>query len=173
MEIRQYDVYIDGVRLPEYFLPDADTQMWQRNDFTFEGCVQRTGAVTDPIFGEIVDSSDVFDPDIPGFAGLFRQLSFRLGWCAEQGVGIRVRSSGGPIQWQVHGAGNEMHEVTDHLWRKLRWGCRYVLHGENFGEPRQMTVEVRRCRPPLAELGRSALNRTRAPRQLARPRWSS
>ena len=71
-----------------------------------------------------------------------------------------------------------MHEVTDNVWREhLAWGCRYVLRGDAFDEdvfdePRQMTVEVRRCRVPLGELGRSALNRTRAPRQVVRP-WSS
>jgi hypothetical protein len=172
MEIRQYDIYIDGLRLPEYFFPDADTQMWERNDFTFAGCVERSDAAHD-LFGDVVDDSELFDPDVPNFARLMRKLSFRLGWCGEQGVAVRVCSRGGPIQWQVYGAGNEMHEVTDNVWRKLRWGCTYVLHGDNFGEPRQMTVEVQRCRPPLAELRRSAFNRTRPPRQLARHRRSS
>lgn len=172
MEIRRYDIYIDGLRLPEYFFPDADTQMWERNDFTFRGCVERSNAEHD-FLGVIEHDSDLFDPDIPNFARLMRKLSFRLGHCTEQGTAVRVCSTGGPIQWQVYGAGNEMHEVTDNVWRKLRWGCRYVLHGDTFGEPRQMTVEVRRCRPSLAELRSSALNRTRAPRQVLRPRWSS
>ena len=172
MEIRQYDIYIDGVRLPEYFFPDADTQLWQRNDFTFLGLVVRTNAEHD-VFGDLLNDSDLFDPGIPDFACLMSKLSFQLERCAEQGVAVRVCSRGAPIHWEVYGAGNEMSEVTDNVWLTLTWGCRYVLHGDTFDEPRQMTVEVRRCRPPLAELRRSALNRTRAPRQLARSRWSS
>ena len=172
MEIRQYDLYIDGVRLPPWFLPDADTQLWQRNDFTFNGCVERTNAEHD-VFGELVNDGDRFDPGVPEFARLMHKLSFRLRWSSAQGVCVSFTANRAPVQWEVYGAGNEMHELASFRWQELAWGRRYVLHGENFGEPRQMTVEVRRCRVPLGELRSSALNRTRAPRQLARPRWSS
>jgi len=174
MEFRQYDLYIDGVRLPEYFLPDEDTHMWETNNFTFNRCVERTGAVTDEIFGDVVYASDVFDPEIPGFARLGgRALSFRLEFSSRQGVGVRVCSRNGPIEWEVHGAGNERQELAHNAWREMAWGCQYVLHGDVGGSARQMTVEVRRCRVPLDELRSSLMNRTPAPRLPVRPRWSS
>jgi hypothetical protein len=112
MEIRQYDIYIDGVRLTEYFLPDADTQLFKRNDFTFDSCVERTGAMRDEIFGDIFHSSDVFDPDIPDFHfARFgrRRMSFRLQTSTEQNVGVKlmIKRNSGPVEWRVDGVGNE------------------------------------------------------------------
>ena len=97
MEIRQYDIYIDGVRLPEYFFPDEDTQLGVRNRFTFRGCVERTGAEHD-VFGDLENWWETFDPNIPHFASLLRTISFRLRWSAEQDVGLRICLTGGPIQ---------------------------------------------------------------------------
>jgi hypothetical protein len=178
MEIRQYDIYIDGVRLPEHFLPDADTQLFERNDFTFDSCVERTGALRDEIFGDIVYSSEVFDPEIPGlhFARFGRRrMSFRLQTSAEQGVGVKLmlKRNSGPAEWRVDGVGNESLEFRYNAWHELAWGCRYLFTGTLDGENRRMTVEVRRCRVPLGELRSSLTNRTPAPRQLVRPRWSS
>ena len=178
MQIRQYDIYIDGVRLPDYFLPDVDTQLMERNDFTFDSCVERTGAMRDEIFGDIFHSSDVFDPDMPGFHFADfgrRRMSFRLHTSAEQGVGVKlmIKRNGGPVEWRVDGVGNENLEFRYNAWHELAWGCRYLFTGTLDGENRRMTVEVRRRRVPLGELRSSLLNRPPAPRVPVRPRWSS
>jgi len=154
MPVRRFDLYIDGVRLPSYFLSDGDTQLGVRNDLLFVGRVQR-------FFGD----EDPFDPDVhPGewfapaiherFAALGRLLSFRLRPSRAQGVAVKVGHSG-VVRWREIGD-PVFREVRDR-WSELRWDTTYVLCTAE-GLHTQMTVEVRR-RAPLRAMG-SVLNRS-------------
>jgi hypothetical protein len=89
------------------------------------------------------------------------------------GVKLMIKRNSGPVEWRVDGVGNENLEFRYNDWHELAWGCRYLFTGTLVGETRQLTVEVRRRRVPLGELRSSLTNRTPAPRQLVRPRWSS
>ena len=174
MDIRQFDLYIDGVRLPGWFMPDSDTQFGVRSDFEFwDGSVERFGAETN-VFGELVWSTDQFTPGIAGFSRLDRVLSFRL-HPSDEGVSVRLGSMGDRLRLQAHGAGNAIVEFGHDAWWDLEWGRRYVLYAEDNGRRTQMTVEVRRLRVPLGAL-EGAVNRRGAPRSQARdagPRRSS
>ena len=150
MPPRRFDLYIDGVRLPSYFLSDRDTQLGVRNDFLFVGRVQR-------FFGD----EDPFDPDIhpgewfapyagvgpnytaiwhPGFAALGRLLSFRLRPSRTQGVAVKVGHSG-VVRWRE--IGDPVFRETRDRWSELRWDTTYVLCTAE-GPHTQMTVQVRR-----------------------------
>lgn len=166
MDIRQFDLYIDGVRLPGWFMPDSDTQFGVRSDFEFwDGCVERFGAETN-VFGELVWSTDQFTPGIAGFSRLNRVLSFQL-HPSDDGVWVRLGSMGERLRLQAHGAGNAIVEFGHDAWWDLEWGRRYVLHAEDDGRRAQMTVEVRRLRVPFGAL-EGAVNRRAAPRSQAR-----
>jgi hypothetical protein len=80
MDIRQYDIYIDGRRLPRWFLRDIDTQMGVASYFRFEGCVERFEAERDDGSMYPEDVYDpLMDPGVPAFAQLDGHiLCFRL-----------------------------------------------------------------------------------------------
>ena len=166
MDIRQFDLYIDGVRLPRWFLPDSDTQFGVRSEFEFwDGSVERFGAETNA-FGELVWSTDQFTPGIAGFSRLDRVLSFRL-HPSDEGGAVRIGSMGDRLRLQAHGAGNAIVEFGRDASLDLEWGRSYVLYAADVGRRTQMTVEVRRLRVPFGAL-EGALNRLAAPRSQAR-----
>jgi hypothetical protein len=163
MDIRQYDIYIDGIRLPRWFLPDSDTQLGVRSDFEFwDVSVERFGTETN-VFGELVSSTDQFTPGIAGFAGLDRVLCFRLRRSVH-GLQMRLGSTGEHMRLKAYGAGNVIVEFGHDTWWGLEWGRRYVLSAEDDGRRSQMTVEVRRLRVPFGASERSLLNRRESPR---------
>jgi hypothetical protein len=165
MDLRQYDLYIDGRRLPSWFLTDADTQFGIRADFIFDGWVERFDATQTEL-----GPDDVFAPWVAPFAQLHgHRLAFRL-----------VRSSPGfgdvgdshyvvarlvpdvrqgSLQVQVQGQGNEVLDFQN-LWWEVESGETYVVRVDYEGtRTQQMTVQARRCRVPLRDLSRWRLNR--------------
>jgi hypothetical protein len=159
MHIHQYDLYIDGLRLPRWFLTDADTQLGERPDFTFDGWVQRSDAAESPTY------TDLFTPNVSPFAQLVgHRLAFKLipssaGFGERDGhyVAMKVRTQGS-LHARVQGAGVEVVELR-HQWWELEFGEKYVIYADYFGARTPMTVEARRCRLPLRDLSRSRLNR--------------
>ena len=152
MDIRQYDVYIDGLQLPHWFLPDSDTQLGVRSDFTFDGAVAR--------FDETGDASpvyeDLFAPYLPDmrFAELDgHTLSFRLCERADGSTAVKVGSASTNLYWQVLGAGPNVEEFGGNTWSELGWGERYVIYADALGAGPlpSMTLVVRRCRVPLGD----------------------
>ena len=148
---RRFDLYIDGVRLPSYFLTDADTQLGVRNDFFFVGRVQRffDDETDNPDPFDAVDPSEWFAPGVgpghpavfhPGFAALGRVLSFRLRPSRTQGVAVKVGHSG-VVRWRE--LGDPVFRETRDRWSELRWDTTYVLCTAE-GPHTQMTVQVRR-----------------------------
>jgi hypothetical protein len=160
MDIRQYDLYIDGLRLPPWFLADADTQLGQRPDFQFDGWVGRSDAPASP------HHDDLFAPNVLPFAQLEgHRLAFKLipsspgfGEGETHYVSMNV-STQGNLHARVQGAGNEVVALRDLCW-ELEFGEEYVIYVDYFGAGMQMTVEARRCRLPLRDLSRAHLNRT-------------
>lgn len=159
MDIRQYDLYVDGLRLPPWFLTDADTQPGQRPDFQFDGWVSRSDAADSPTY------TDLFVPNVPVFGQLGgHRLTFKLvpssagfGQGDTHYVSMRV-STPGDLHAQVEGVGNEVVALRD-LWWELEFEEKYVLYVDYFGARTQMTVMARRCRLPLRDLSRALLNR--------------
>jgi hypothetical protein len=160
MDIRQYDLYIDGLRLPPWFLTDADTQLGQRPDFQFDGWVSRSDASDSPTY------TDLFTPNVAPFAQLSgHRLTFKLapsspgfGAGDTHYVSMKV-STQGTLHARVQGARNPLAELR-HLWWELEFGEQYVLYVDYLGARTQMTLEARRCRLALRDLSRARLNRT-------------
>lgn len=161
MDIRQYEVYIDGVRLPRWFLTDADTQLGVRTKFRFDGFITRMlpdgSSPASPVY------TDGFVPyNVATFAELGGDiLSFRLRESVREGYGTALRL-GSPatntnMRWQVQG-GEICDLRSNSLW-ELEWGEKYVIYADYHGARTQMTLEVRRCRLPLRDLSRARLNR--------------
>ena len=158
MDVRQFHLYIDGRRLPRWFLRNEDTQMGVRTFFCFNGDVER--------FEHLDEMSDepagVYDPlpEAP-FAQLDgHALSFRLR-PADGGyvvVKLATELAGCEMRWQVQGEGNEILDFAHHVW-KLDSGVTYVLTLDSAGVRTQMTVQAVRCREPLLDLSSALLNR--------------
>ena len=164
MDIRQYEIYIDGRRLPSWFLRDADTQMGVASYFRFDGTVERFETNRDD--GGSVHPEDVYDLWQPVFAQLDGHiLCFRLrpstGAYEDDYVVMRLGSEGN-LHWQVQGEGNEVMQLaTDEfvIWWKLESEETYVIYVDYFDAKTQMTVQVRSCRMPLRDRSRAMLNR--------------
>jgi hypothetical protein len=152
MDIRRWDLYIDGRCLPRWFLTDAATQPGVRSYFRFDDSVEQ-------YFGD-EEEGVVFDPGAPAFAQLGGYvLGFR-----------QVRSDGrlamrnytqGVLHWQVQGEGHEVTELGEHEkghWWILEPGVQYVIYADYFGARTMMTVMARRCRLPLRDMSRALLN---------------
>lgn len=145
MDIHQYDLYIDGRRLPHWFLTDADTQFGIRADFRFNGWVERFDAtLAEP------HPDDLFAPHVAPFAELHgHRLAFRLvrsspgfGHGDTHYVAARLVPDGrqGTLHVQVQGQGNEVEEVHN-LWWEVESGETYVVHVHYLGgRTQQMTV---------------------------------
>jgi len=171
--MREFDVYIDGERLPAWFLSDAETQLRVRSAFYFEDAVVRVGTVPN-LFGEF-DQDDEFTrqvtyhevfgdnesdeerPPVPPFAHLDgHALSFMLVRSEHDRCGraVRVGSADEDLRIHVPGSGS-IHSFGAQQWPWLEWSTPYVVY--EAGAPAlQMTLEVRRV--PLREMG-AALNR--------------
>ena len=171
--MREFDVYIDGVRLPAWFLRDAETQLGVRSAFYFDDSVVRVGAVPN-LFGEL-DGDDEFRrpltyrevfgdsesdeerPPVPPFAHLDgHALSFRLLRSEEDRCGrvVRVGSGDENLRMHVPGSGH-IERFGAQQWPWLEWSTQYVVY--EVGDPTlQMTLEVRRV--PLRGMS-AALNR--------------
>ena len=155
MDIRRFHVYVDGRRLPRWFLPDSDTQLGVRSDLCFDGCVERFDARREE-WGS-VHPDDLYDPGLPAFAQLRgHTLSLRLREAqhAPWGVdtAVRLASAGTNLHWQRQGAGNEVLDFGNQpLWWELSWDQPYVIYVDYFGARSQMTFEVRPCRIPLRD----------------------
>jgi hypothetical protein len=160
MDIRQYDLYIDGLHLSPWFLTDSDTQIGQRPDFQFDGSVRRSDASESPTY------DDLFTPSVSPFAQLSdHRLAFKLvpsspgfGEDDTHYVSMKV-STQGTLHARVQGAANALVELRD-LWWELEFGEKYVIYVDYLGAGTQITVEARRCRLPLRDLSRARLNRT-------------
>jgi hypothetical protein len=163
MPERQFDVYVDGERLPAWFLRDEQTQLGARSAFNFDDSVVRYDAPRDADL-EPLDARDEFvRPNPPGpddlprpFAHLNgRALRFTLRRSEETwGVAVAVTCSADlrlycPRTFQ-HVARFGLHEAP----LVLPWSHAYYIDGEH--DDSWMLLEVRRV--PLREMG-AALNR--------------
>ena len=160
MDIRQFDVYIDGHKLPRWFLTDADTQFGQRTNFEFDGYMRRLQPDGEPPASPHHD--DLFAPHVSPFAELGgRVLGFRLRETDEGGRALRLisRSTNTNMHWKARGAGNELHEfIGGGVW-ELEWGETYVLFVDYYGARSQMTLKAVRVRLALRDMSRALLNR--------------
>jgi len=161
MDIRQYEVHVDGVRLPRWFLTDADTQLGVRTEFAFDGYMERMQADGEPPASPTY--SDGFVPhNPPSFAQLGGGvLSFRLRESVEEGYGTALRlgsrATNADMHWQAQGG--EICEFRGPGVWELDWGETYVIYMDYHGARTQMTLKAVRCRLPLRDLSRARLNR--------------
>ena len=156
MDVRQYNLYIDGRKLPHWFLPHAFTQMGVRTFMRFDGLVDRFDLSDDEPAGPPYDPL----PDRP-FAQLDGHgLCFRLKPAEGGYVSVRLVTELADchMSWQVQGEGNEILDFEHHVWM-LESGVTYVIYLHHGGERTQMTLQARRCREPLQDLSRALLNR--------------
>ena len=162
MDIRQYDLYIDGHKLPRWFLTDADTQLGMRPEFMFSGYAERADAAWVP------GPDDVFAPipTVSPFAELSgHRLAFKLvpsgdghGDGDTHFVAVKL-TSGGSLHAKVEDEGDE--EVVEYrkLWWELESREKFVVYVDYHGARKQMTLEARRCRIPLRDRSRELLDR--------------
>ena len=160
MDIRQYDLYIDGQRLPRWFLTDADTQLGECPEFMFRGYVEHFTNAWTP------HPDDHFEPDVSPFAELSgHRLAFKLvPSCNGFGVGdthyVAVKlTTVGSLHAKVQGEDDDEVVEYRNWWWELESGETFVIYIDNNGERKQMTLEARRCRLPLRDLSRARLNR--------------
>jgi len=159
---RQFDVYIDGVRLPSTILPDEETRFGVESSFNFDDSVVRYDAPRDADHNP-VDPRDEFEhpAGLTPFAHLeARALSFTLHWSPT----ARVQLRGGVIlvrctaDLRLCNPGT-MNEVARFgpagAPLILPWGVPLYVCGEGADDSR-MLLEVRRA--PLRDMG-DALNR--------------
>ena len=116
-------MYVDGVRLPAWFLRDAETQLRVRSAFYFDDSVARVGAVPNwtgeldgddefrppltyrEVFGD--SDSDEERPPVPPFAHLdAHALSFMLVRSEEDRCGRAVRVGSGDEDLRIHVPGS-------------------------------------------------------------------
>lgn len=162
MDVRQFNLYIDGRRLPRWFLRNEDTQVGVKTFFRFDGNVQRfeferpndeAAGVYDPLEGAPFAQLDghglcfLFRPADGGYVSM--RLATQLTDCE--------------MTWQVQGEGNDIMPFAEHAtghWWRLESGETYVIHLDCAGVRTRMTVKYVRCREPLLDLSRALLNRS-------------
>ena len=160
MDIRQYDLYIDGIRLPSWFLTDADTHLGMRPEFMFSGYVERADAAWEP------HHDDLFAPHVSPFAELSgHRLAFKLAPSSDgfgdgdtHYVAVKLTTEG-CMHANVQGEGDDGVVELRNLWWELESREKYVVYVDYHGARKQMTLEARRCRIPLRDLSRARLNR--------------
>jgi len=176
--MRQFDVYIDGTRLPAWLLRDAETQLRVRSAFHFDDSVVRDDAVAnlagdfdedDEFAGPIrehqvmehqaagLSDTDSDAPPIPPFAHLDgHALSFMLVRSEFDSCGRAVRVGSGDEDLRLQEQGRErVFHFGPAQWPWLEWSTPYVVY-EAGDRAVRMTLEVRRA--PLGDMG-AALNR--------------
>ena len=154
MDIRQYEIYIDGHKLPRWFLTDADTQFGQRTDFEFDGFMTRLQPD-----GEPPVSPTYTDGFVPWNVNLFaelegRVLGFRLRETEDGDTAVRLisRSTNTNMHWQTRGMGAAVQEFGGSGDWELQWGVTYVIFVDYYGDRSRMTLRVVRCRLPLRDV---------------------
>jgi hypothetical protein len=154
MDIRQYEIYIDGHKLPRWFLTDADTQFGQRTDFEFDGFMTRLQPD-----GEPPASPTYTDGFMPWNVNLFaelegRVLGFRLRETDDGDTAVRLisRSTNTNMHWQTRGMGAAVGEFGGRGDWELEWGVTYVIFVDYHGDRSRMTLRVVRCRVPLRDV---------------------
>ncbi len=161
MDVRQFHLYIDGRRLPRWFLRNEDTQAGVRTFFRFDGSVQRF-----PLEHPNGEPAGVYDPlegapfaQLDGHALCFRFQPADGGYVSMR---LATELTDCEMSWQVQGEGNDImplaRHATGHWWR-LESGETYVITLDCVGVRTQMTVKVVRCREPLLDLSSALLNR--------------
>ena len=159
MDVRQFHLYIDGRRLPRWFLRNADTQAGVRTCMRFDGLVERFDTSDD-------EPAAVYDPlpeqrfaQLDGHALCFRFRQEDGGYVS---VRLATQLTDCDMRWQVQGEGNDILPFAQHdagHWWRLDSGETYVLYLDSDGARTQMTFKAVRCREPLREWGRALLNR--------------
>ena len=157
MDVRQFHLYIDGRRLPRWFLRNEDTQLGVKTFMHFDGQVERLDTRNDEIAG-------VYDPQqhapfaqLDGHALCFRLRPADDGYVA---VNLATALTDDHMSWQVQGEGNEILDFAHNGWRwRLDSGVTYVITLDSVGVRTQMTVQAVRCREPLRDLSPALLNR--------------
>ena len=156
---RQFDVYIDGARLPARMLRDEETQVGVESSFNFDDSVVRYDAPRDAEYNPVDPRHEFEHPaGLTPFAHLeARALSFTLHWSAADTscVEMWVRCTA-DLRLCNPGTMNEVARFGPAgAPLILPWGVPYYVCGEG-GDDSRMLLEVRRA--PLRELG-AALNR--------------
>lgn len=162
MDVRQFHLYIDGRRLPRWFLRNEDTQEGVRTFFRFDGRVERflwerpndeAEGVFDPLEGAPFAQLDghalcfMFRPADGGYVSM--RLATELTDCE--------------MSWQVQGEDDDAMPFAEHAtghWWRLDSGETYVIHLDLAGVRTRMRVKFVRCREPLLDLSRALLNRS-------------
>jgi len=155
---RQFDVYVDGERLPHRMLRDEETQFGVESSFNFDDSVVRYDAPRDADHNP-VDPRDEFEhpAGLTPFAHLeARALSFTLRWSLAEPRGDMLVRCTADLRLVTP---ETMHEFARFgpagAPLILPWGVPMYVCGEGADDSR-MLLEVRRA--PLRELG-AALNR--------------
>ena len=159
MDVRQFDVFIDGRVLPSWFLRNADTQEGVRTFMRFDGLVERFDTSNDEPAGVYDQLPEQRFAQLDGHALCFR---FRPGDGGYVSVRLATHLTDCDMRWQVQGAGNEILDFASHdsgHWWRLESGETYVIYLDYVDAHSQMTVKFVRCREPLRDLGRALLNR--------------
>jgi hypothetical protein len=141
MDIRQYDLWIDGVLVPEEFLEDSETQLDHSAMLIFnEGLVAN------------YDSHDeMIAPHVASFASL-RGVLMNFVLCDGDGPlpCVTILTLDRTLHWQL-GEGYGIQRFQEAVAWALEWGATYTFY-QNLGraDERRMTLWVERSRQPLA-----------------------
>ena len=156
MDVRQFHLYIDGRRLPRWFLRNEDTQLGVKTFMHFDGQVERFDTRNDEVAG-------VYDPQqhapfaqLDGHALCFRLRPADGGYVS---VNLATTLTDDHLSWQVQGEGNEIVDCAQNGWRwRLDSGVTYVIFVDYHGARSQMTLKAVRCRIPLRDRSRELLD---------------
>lgn len=148
MDIRQYDLWIDGGALPQEFLEDFETQLEVSTVITFND-----GRLTNYDSGDSVIAADG--------ASFARLRNTAMDFVLRNGDGPRpavtIFSLSRDLRWESgRRNGSRPARFLEGVARPLEWGRDYTFY-QNFGraDQRSMSLRVVRCRLPLAPLDRN------------------
>jgi len=149
MDIRQYDLWIDGLPLPQDFIDDFETQLEVSTVLTFND-----GRVTNYDSGDSVIAANGAGERMP-FA---RLRNTAMDFVLRNGDGPRpavtIFSLSRDLRWES-GPRNGIRpaQFREGVAQPLEWGRVYMFY-QNFGraDQRSMSLRVVRCRQPLAPL---------------------
>ena len=146
MATRQYDIYIDGQKLPDSVLGHAQTQVGQRVNLNFNGSVRN------------LDTNRIFATTSTPFAALGgTTIAFVLLLDDDHNPSVRIFPGNAQLLWHLQDV-NSIHALSPDAWWELDWGDTYVLFKDALGPGTHMTLRVQKYRIPLAPVD-SKLNR--------------
>lgn len=156
MDIRKFNVYIDGVCLPRWLLTDTDTQVNRQSSFTFDGEVERYPPHPDADYVSVFEVPLNYENG-PWFANLDgRALTF-MSQMSEYETSFKISAIDAGLSLAFPNEEVDEDVVMQHSWWELEWGREYVVYVDG-ADSLEMTIEARRCRMPLRNVTRSLMN---------------